>query len=243
MEATRIHCCRHRCTSAANLHFNELPLLLLLLLRCDAFARPQLGLVSRQGLTSTRLCVSMSVSMRVSFVLTTPLKNDLRAFLKRPNLSNNTLTWRRHWPRSNSLGLIQHPHRLVHVFRCHLCPSPVSFPTSRAAINGTFAPLICTNEAFFHIGSSNVCLQWMRSMSGSICGAAAEGWSLSFSLSRSLSSGIFTHFAECGTCNGTLLHFNATEAALPRAAAGRRLFLALERQKVSMFHLLPPASC
>lgn len=43
--------------------------------------------------------------------------------------------------------------------------------------------------------------------------------SLSLALSVHLSSGIFTHFAECGTCNGTLLRFNATEAAVPLGAS------------------------
>lgn len=172
-----------------------------------------------------------------------PIKNDLRAFLKRPNLSNNTLTWRRHWPHSNSWGLIPHPHRLVHVLRCHLCPSSVSFP-GRAGGNKWH---ICTfnlhqRGIFPHrvlprlpaVDEVDI-LKHLRSSS-----RRSTGWALSLSLH--LSSGIFTHFAECGTCNGTLLRFNATEAAVPWAPAGRRLFLALELCKVRLLHPLPPAS-
>lgn len=133
MKATYIHCCRHRCTSAANLHFNELPLLG----ACDASARPRLGLVSRQGLTCFLLWVSMCLIH--SYI---PIKNDLRVSLKRCDRSSNALRWRSHWPHSRG-SFVSSDVICVHL--------SVSFLSLWAAIKGTFAHLICTNEAIYHV--------------------------------------------------------------------------------------------
>lgn len=178
------------------------------------------------------VCVYVCVSACVIHS-SNPIKNDLRVFLKRPNLSNNTLTWR-------TLATFQFLGPDFRFTQARSCPqmSFVSIISVVSYLTGCNKRHICT----FNLHQRGIFPHWvlkcLPAVNEVVVWKHLQKDGLSFFLSLAVSrlglSHILQNVAPVMELYCTLMR---QKQQFPRRQQGRRLFLALELQKLSLLHL------